>query len=206
MGWDCIIFDMDGTLVDSELCGSQAICDVISDASLRLSQIESDYRGWKLADIFLHIASVHSIELPENIIDLYRARENELADELIKENPGVRETLEMLDHHICIASNAPIEKTVRSLQICQLHNYFDDRIYSAYDIEKWKPDPALFLHAAESEGFQVADCVVVEDSAAGVAAALAANMKTIFYNPNNDSHEHQGVHSIHRFEELLDYV
>ena len=197
---------MDGTLVDSERCGSQAICDVIDGVNLDVRQIENDYRGWKLADTFIHIASAYAVELPDNITERYRARENELAEKLIKENPGVQKTLMVLNRHMCIASNAPVGKTRRSLRICQLGSFFDDRIYSAYDIEKWKPDPALFLHAAASEGFQAADCIVVEDSSAGIQAALAANMKTVFYNPENQEHDHQGVESIQRFEDLLEIV
>lgn len=58
---------------------------------------------------------------------------------------------------------------------------FEGRIFSAADVPHGKPAPDLFLYAAKVLGFQPSNCVVVEDSWAGVQAALAANMKVIAY-------------------------
>ena len=197
---------MDGTLVDSEHCAAQAVSDVIGHAEITLAYIDQHYKGWKLVEIFRQISMTHKIDFDNDVIDRYRAREDELSVSMITENPGVRNTLSRLKCHTCIASNAPKEKTRRSLIQCNLQHFFDERIYSAYDIQKWKPDPSLFLHAAAAEGHAVANCLVVEDSMAGLEAALAANMTAVFYNPRNAAHSLSNVHTLQHFEELLDLV
>ena len=55
----------------------------------------------------------------------------------------------------------------------------------------FKPDPGLFLHAAESMEYGPENCIVIEDSLVGLQAALAAKMKCVFYNPDShhDSHD-----------------
>lgn len=62
-----------------------------------------------------------------------------------------------------------------------LARYFDGRVFSSYEIGSWKPEPGLFLHAAEALGFLPEHCVVVEDSEAGVQAALAARMRVLYF-------------------------
>jgi len=161
---------------------------------------------WLTANSVRHKPPAMSLTFDSDIIDRYRAREDELSSSLIRENPGVRDTLLKLDCHTCIASNAPREKTRRSLIQCDLEQFFDERIYSAYDLEKWKPDPALFLHAAQTEGHPVENCLVVEDSMAGLAAAQAANMRVAFYNPRGESHSLTDVHTLTHFEELLSLI
>lgn len=206
MNISCIIFDMDGTLVDSERCAAQAVSDVIGHPDVTPAHIGEHYKGWKLAEIFRQIGIAHKIDFDADVIDRYRAREDELSASLITENPGVRKTLSELNCHTCIASNAPREKTRRSLTQCDLAHFFDERIHSAYDIQKWKPDPSLFLHTAEAEGHRAANCLVVEDSMAGLEAALAANMTAVFYNPRNEPHSLSNVHTLRHFEELLTLI
>ncbi len=197
---------MDGTLVDSERCSSMAIVDIVNHPDVTEAYVSVQYKGWELAEVFRHMGETFDIALADDIVEQYRTREAELSKTMIKENPGVRSTLSQLPCHSCIASNARQDKTLRSLKQCNLEAFFDNRVYSAYDIQKWKPDPALFLHAAKTEGHLPENCVVVEDSLAGLTAALAANMKAVFYNPHDESHSLSNVHSIKHFEELLNII
>jgi beta-phosphoglucomutase-like phosphatase (HAD superfamily) len=77
-----------------------------------------------------------------------------------------------------------MKKIQQALEVSGLASYFADRTYSSYEIGSWKPEPTLFLHAAERMGFLPRQCVVVEDSDVGVEAALAAGMRVLFYAPN----------------------
>lgn len=106
----------------------------------------------------------------------------------------------------CVASNAPTSKTTRTLRACDLYHYFENRIYSAYEVEAWKPDPTLFLHAAQSEGFVPEQCLVVEDSDTGIAAALSANMHPVLYNPQGRITKHTSVDTIPSFEAISHYL
>jgi beta-phosphoglucomutase-like phosphatase (HAD superfamily) len=76
-----------------------------------------------------------------------------------------------------VASNGPRHKIELVLGLTGLLPWFEQRIFSAYDIGAWKPAPDLFLHAARQMGLAPADCAVVEDSASGIAAGLAAGMR-----------------------------
>jgi beta-phosphoglucomutase-like phosphatase (HAD superfamily) len=72
-----------------------------------------------------------------------------------------------------------MERIRVSLETTGLARFFDKNVFSANDLARGKPEPDLFLHAAECMGIDARDCIVVEDSAVGVAAAAAAGMTPI---------------------------
>ena len=76
-----------------------------------------------------------------------------------------------------VATNGPREKAELTLGLTGLLPHVGDRLFCAYEVGYWKPDPRLFLHAAQALGVPAATCAVVEDSRAGVEAGLAAGMR-----------------------------
>ena len=72
----------------------------------------------------------------------------------------------------CVASSGPVEKIRLNLSLVNLLDRFENNIFSSYDIDSWKPEPGIFLHAANSMGFTPEECVVIEDSPIGVNAAI----------------------------------
>jgi HAD superfamily hydrolase (TIGR01509 family) len=78
----------------------------------------------------------------------------------------------------CVASSSAPDRIRASLVTTGLARFFDC-LFSASDVPNGKPAPDLFLHAASRMGVQAADCIVVEDSPAGVTAATAAGMTAI---------------------------
>jgi len=87
----------------------------------------------------------------------------------------------------CVGSNGPRHKIISNLQITNLIHHFDEaQIFSAYDIQKWKPLPDLYLHAASQMNVAPPKCVVIEDSVAGVKAARAAGMSVYGYAGDTD--------------------
>ena len=84
-----IIFDMDGTLVDSEYRAARALRDVLPDLELSPAELVARYRGVKLASILADISANHAVALADDIIEKYRQREAELGCDLIEVNPGV---------------------------------------------------------------------------------------------------------------------
>jgi HAD superfamily hydrolase (TIGR01509 family) len=85
---------------------------------------------------------------------------------------------------ICVASSGPREKVELSLSLTGLLPFFEGRIFSSYEVGAWKPDPGLFLHAAEAMGVAPGDCAVVEDSVPGLRAGLAAGMTVFAFQPH----------------------
>ncbi|EBA17561.1 HAD-superfamily hydrolase subfamily IA, variant 3 [Roseobacter sp. SK209-2-6] len=104
---------------------------------------------------------------------------------LVDSEPLCNQALGGLHHPFCIASSGPPAKIRSALAKTGLENLIRDRLFSSYDIGSWKPDPGLFRHAAKAMGAFPADCIVVEDSAAGLKAARAAGMKALLFDPGN---------------------
>ncbi len=71
--------------------------------------------------------------------------------------------------------------------------YFEGKIFSCYTIQKWKPDPAVFLWAAKTMGFEPKDCVVIEDSLTGVKAAKAGGFNVFGYTAHDYNNELEGI-------------
>ncbi|MFV1983102.1 MAG: HAD-IA family hydrolase [Thiohalomonadales bacterium] len=200
----CIIFDCDGTLVDSEY-----LCNLGLELKLREIQIEESahemvikYRGGKLSEILKSLELKYNIVLDEDFVTSYRALVETLFENNLKPIDGVINTLEKLNLPKCVASSGPLKKIEKSLSLTNLKQFFNDNIFSSYEINSWKPEPELFLHAAEKMGFRPNQCAVVEDSQIGIHAAIAANMLPIFYDPLNLNIKDSRVRIIKKMREL----
>jgi beta-phosphoglucomutase-like phosphatase (HAD superfamily) len=79
----------------------------------------------------------------------------------------------------CVASSGTPEKIRHSLALTGLIDRFDDHLFSASQVQHGKPAPDLFLLAARTMGVAPQDCLVIEDSPAGVAGAKAAGMRVL---------------------------
>jgi beta-phosphoglucomutase-like phosphatase (HAD superfamily) len=95
--------------------------------------------------------------------------------------PGVGEALARLPVPRCVASSSSPERIRLSLSLTGLLEMLHPHIYSASMVARGKPAPDLFLHAAEKMGVRREDCVVVEDSPAGIDAARRAGMRVFAF-------------------------
>src|SRR5262249_22170977 len=85
----------------------------------------------------------------------------------------------------CVASQGSLAKMDQTLRVTGLQARFPrERIFSGSMVERGKPAPDLYLHAAAACGFAPHDCVVIEDSVTGVTGARAAGMRTLAYVAN----------------------
>jgi HAD superfamily hydrolase (TIGR01509 family) len=182
----CIIFDLDGTLVDSEYLCNQAFLDLLPELNDSVETLTQRYRGQKLSLILADIEQRIKHSLPKQFEVDYRQRVSDLFSSQLKPMPNVIEMLNSIRFATCIASSAPMEKIRHALQVSGLSIYFDNRIFSSYEVGSWKPEPGLFQHAANTMGFAPEQCVVIDDSNIGIEAALAAKMFALQYRPNED--------------------
>jgi len=183
----CVIFDLDGTLVDSEGLCNQAFLDLLPQLNETVESLTQRYRGKKLAPILADLESRLCHKLPDSFEQHYRQRVAELFSRELKPMPGVLEMLETTNFPKCIASSGPPLKIRQVLQVSGLASYFDENIFSSYEVGSWKPEPGLFQHAANAMGFMPGQCVVVEDSEVGIEAAAAAGMKAFRYVRNDET-------------------
>ena len=179
----CVIYDLDGTLVDSEGLCNQAFLDLLPELADTVELLVHRYRGMKLAQILADIEHCLDRKLPKNFESRYRERVAELFERELKPMPGVYAMLASTDYPRCVASSGPRAKIRQALEISGLATFFNGNIFSSYEVGSWKPEPGLFLHAAETMGFFPKHCVVVEDSIVGIEAAAAARMRALLYVP-----------------------
>lgn len=173
----CIIFDLDGTLVDSEVLSAKAFCDLIPALGWEVEEILAAYRGWKLSEIIGDIEERHGTRLGADFVPVYRRHVEALFQEGLKAFPGVHEALASIKVRMCVASSGPKAKIESALLKTGLAHFFGSNVFSSYDVGCWKPDPGLFLFAAKAMAAKPEDCLVVEDSQVGIEAAQAAGMR-----------------------------
>jgi HAD superfamily hydrolase (TIGR01509 family) len=183
-----IIFDADGTLVDSEVPSM----DVMHEHAIALGvvctreQAHQKFRGLRMADCIAWVVA----QLPhvpqgfaEDFTRSVRAAQAVRFAEGLGVIPGAFELLGALQIPFCVATNGPREKVELTLGLTGLRPFFPDRIFSAYEVGMFKPDPGLFLHAAKAMGVAPEQCAVVEDSLPGIEAGLAAGMRVFSLLP-----------------------
>ena len=188
-----VIFDCDGVLVDSEVISVKVDQLVLADLgwSISVEEIIERFVGRSHA-YFLEVVEEHlDRKLPDDWEDAYQHLYRQALDQDLRLVDGITEALEAIDLPMCVASNGSHSKMEFTLKRANLWSRFEGRIFSAEDVNQGKPAPDLFLHAASILRFEPADCIVVEDSWAGVTAALAARMKVIAYTG--------GISSQHQF-------
>jgi HAD superfamily hydrolase (TIGR01509 family) len=201
-----VIFDCDGTLVDSEELGTSVLVEMAGELGLNLPLRETNalFRGWQLDRCVAQLESWLGHKLPDDFVAQVRLRTRSTFQAKLQPIPCALDLVRALRLPMCVASSGPREKIELSLSLTGLLPYFKDRIYSGYEIGSWKPDPGLFLHAARAMGVEPADCAVVEDSLVGVQAGIAAGMKVFAYQPEEtDAQIPSGVHILKHLDELL---
>jgi D-ribulokinase len=173
-----VVFDCDGVLVDSEPISLALVREHLARHGFAVSEDEG-------RDLFLGISAasarrIAETRLGEPLPDDFEAQlsrdtlarfENEL-----RGVPYLREAVMGLGRPVCVASSGSPERIRASLRIVGYADLFGANVFSAREVANGKPAPDLFLHAAAKLGFAPSDCLVVEDSVAGVTAARAAGM------------------------------
>lgn len=180
-----IIFDCDGTLVDSETLSAGVFAELLAEHGVSLGRdaLLRRFRGRQMAACLADAAAMLGRALPDDFEPGYRSRCAAVFAAELREIEGATALLESLTVPRCVASNGPLLKTRQSLALTRLDRFFGAHVYSAYEVGSWKPEPGLFLHAAAALGTAARDCLVVEDSEAGVAAARAAGMRVVALHP-----------------------
>jgi HAD superfamily hydrolase (TIGR01509 family) len=183
-----VIFDSDGTLVDSEVPSMDVIHEQASALGVVFTreQAHLQFRGVRMADCIAWIAAQLPQVPPGFTVDFARSVRAEQAlrfAERLDVIPGAFELLGALQIPFCVATNGPREKVELTLGLTGLRRFFPEHIFSAYEVGVYKPDPGLFLHAAQVLGVAPEHCAVVEDSLPGIVAGLAAGMRVFSLLP-----------------------
>lgn len=180
---ELVIFDCDGVLVDSERLAIRVEAELLTELGWPLTEADVIERfvGRSDAHMFAEIEAYFGRPVPE-FAESYRERLHRAFDAELEAVEGIHDALDLIGAtgvQTCVASSGTHDKMRLTLGRTGLHDRFDGRIFSATEVERGKPAPDLFLHAARRMGVDPAVCVVVEDSRSGVEAARAAGMRAL---------------------------
>ncbi len=188
---ELIVFDCDGVLVDSEPIANRVMAEAVTALgwSLTTEDCIARFKGHHFDTVIAAVEARLGRPVPGDWIPDLRAATHAAFERELRPVPGVIALLDVVAASgtaTCVASQGPLEKMVISLGVTGLRARFEDRIFSAYQVERAKPHPDLFLFAARTMGVAPERCVVIEDSPLGVTAALAAGMSVLGFAPEGD--------------------
>jgi HAD superfamily hydrolase (TIGR01509 family) len=185
---ELVIFDCDGVLVDSDRISLRVQAEWISALGLETSYEDCvrDFLGLGMPATLRILCERLGGPLPPGWEEGLDAAVRDAFRAELRPVPGVVEALDRIDLPTCIASSGSQEKMSLTLGLTGLLERFSGRIFSGEEVERGKPAPDLFLHAAARMSTPPQRCAVVEDSPFGAAAARAAGMRALGYAPEGD--------------------
>jgi HAD superfamily hydrolase (TIGR01509 family) len=187
-----VIFDCDGVLVDSEPISTSVLATCLTAAGVPTSAPEAlvRYRGMLLVEVAQHAEQQLGGPLPDGFLESFEHAREAAFRATLAPIAGARDTVlavKAAGVTVCVASQGKRSKTDLTLTLTGLRDLFgDDALFSADDVERGKPHPDLFLHAAAAMGVAPSLSAVVEDTTIGVTAATAAGMRVVGYAGEED--------------------
>ncbi len=178
-----VIFDCDGVLVDSEPLVNKLFIDSLNEEGFDIEyEWGNRLHGIPLPDCIELVEKTFNKKVSHGFVDNLTMQGIKLLAKELKPIPNVKEALQQIHNPKCVASGSDTRKIFLSLQIAGLGDFFE-HIFSSELVKKGKPEPDIFLYAAERLGFLPDQCIVVEDSEPGMKAAVAAGMEVLIYKP-----------------------
>ena len=184
MKYNCVIFDCDGVLVDSESIAASVLVEMAKEIGVSISFkfAFDEFTGKSFNSILTYLKDKSNSKIPYEFEKQYREKSYAAFKANLQPIEGIHEALKIISLPYCVASSGPLEKIKLNLSKVDLLKFFsNDRIFSCYEINKWKPDPAIYIHAAKKMGFDPQECLVIEDSIPGIQAAISGGFDVLIY-------------------------
>ncbi|MDE6054428.1 MAG: beta-phosphoglucomutase [Lachnospiraceae bacterium] len=210
-----VIFDLDGVLVSTDELHYKAWKKLAEELGITDFTKEDDekQRGvsrMESLEVVLGKGTVaYTQEEKEALAEQKNTYYKEFLQELTQDAvlPGVFENLKFLrERGILIGVGSVSKNTPMILEKTGLKTYID-KVSCGLDITKSKPDPEVFLVAAQKLGLSNEECLVVEDSAAGIVAAKAAGMKSLgvgpYYQELGATYQARGLNEVTEWDRML---
>lgn len=178
-----VIFDCDGVLVDSEPLSIRVLVETFRDLGVPLTETEcyQHFLGRSLSSLKATVLTKFDRELTDAKLETMRERLYDLYRQELNPLPDMEIVLKTLSLPYCVASSSLLERIQLSLDLTGLGSFFGKHVFSSSMVANGKPAPDLFLYAASHMGHAPADCIVVEDSPAGIEAAGLAGMRAFAF-------------------------
>ncbi|HAU30168.1 MAG: hypothetical protein UV79_C0002G0017 [candidate division TM6 bacterium GW2011_GWF2_43_17] len=194
---ELVLFDNDGVLVDSELISFEVYAEKISAYGIPKTALQLMEETSGLTHEAIIEQSIPGITIQERDIlgiSIHEEIKKQFALAPLRPNNGVIELLTQLQRKnilFCVATNGKKDRLDSAFRASGLDKFFpEERRFTAYMVAKGKPEPDLYLFAAQQCGVSPKNCLVIEDSITGITAAQRAKMPVIAYL--GASHAQQG--------------
>ncbi len=202
-----VIFDMDGVIFDTESLYFNVWEKVFEENNYKITkEIYTSVMGTGRDNVKKVYKEIYGQNLP--IEHMYKTKDirvlKAIDENKVNLKKGVREILDYLIHKgymICLATSAKQKRVYKQLKWANILDKFD-YILCGDEIKKSKPNPEIFLTVAKKMNLDINECIVIEDSAAGLKAAYDAGMKVV-HIPDLKEADHEMRKNIHfSFHEL----
>lgn len=199
MRFDAVLFDCDGVLVDSEPITNGVLREVLNEAGWALTQGECEriFIGKAVRDERARIEAETGRPLTEEWMRAFYERRNRRLMAELQAVQGALDAVIAAHTHtagrIACASGADRPKVVMQIGMAGMAPYFEDRIFSGHDLPRSKPHPDVYLAAAAHLGVDPTRCLVIEDTATGAQAGLAAGATVWGYCQHGDGRAFGGL-------------
>lgn len=209
-----VIFDLDGTIVTTEEAWVKAGSDVLALHGVSLDAMQASktllgeqYHGATPMQWVVALGREFGIPRHQLFAQIQEAvfKRYETEVKFIKGFEPFISALEKAAMKRAIATNSDDASLEKIANTMNLKRYFGDHMYNISCVKKPKPDPDLYLHAAQAIGEDPAQCIAIEDSAIGIASAKAAGMTVIGINTAKVPEQlKQAHHVVDSYDEIME--
>lgn len=176
-----ILFDNDGTIVDSEIIAVRATLSLLQPYGFLMSEQDYSRRfpGLLERDILAIIQEEHGVVVADDYFDRLRALHVEAFERDLRVIPGMEAIFRSVRVPKSMVSNGSVRHVVSCLKRVGLYDALDGSIFSAEHVSRPKPQPDVYRHALEQLALDPSETIVVEDSPTGVVAAKEAGLRVV---------------------------
>ena len=185
MNIKAVLFDMDGLMVDTESLATEAFIHSAKKQGYDMTKEETllvlGFTTKSIYEFWENYFKNSDVSGKQLVDDHYKYIENILFTTGPRKMPYIEELLKYLkesNYKVAVASSSNMNHIINNIEKTELKKYIDE-FASGAEVENGKPAPDVFLLAAERLGVKPEECLVLEDSKAGVIAGSSAGAKVI---------------------------